>query len=42
MSGSQKKEALQVKHFILEPEISAEPRDFSEVKGQCSLERKKY
>lgn len=42
VSGSQTREALQIKHFISEPEISAEPRDFSEGKGRCSPERKKY
>lgn len=42
VSGSQTREALQIKQFISEPEISAEPRDFSEGKGRCSPERKKY
>lgn len=42
VSGSQTREALHIKHFISEPEISAEPRDFSEAKRRCSPERKKY
>lgn len=41
VSGSQTREALQIKHFISDPEISAEPRDFSEGKRRCSPERKK-
>lgn len=36
VSGNQTREALQTKRFISEPEIGAEPGDFSEGKGQCS------
>lgn len=41
MSRNQTREALQTKYFISEPEISAEPEDFSEGKGRCSPPQRK-
>lgn len=41
VSRNQIREALQTKCFISEPEISAEPEDFSEGKGRCCPPQKK-
>lgn len=41
VSENQTREALQTKYFISQPEISAEPGDFSEGKRQCSPPQRK-
>lgn len=41
VSENQTREALQTKRFVSQPEISAEPGDFSEGKGRCSPQREK-
>lgn len=41
VSGNQTREALQTKRLVSKPEISAEPGDFSEGKGQHSPPKRK-